>query len=183
MPTGAGKSLCFQLPAVLLDGLTVVVSPLISLMADQVRQLQTLGVSALLLNSSQSTQEQSEVLRRVRDGFTGLLYLAPSASLPHPFGGCCRNSSPLCWRLTRRIASATGDTISARSICTWRGPRATGKAVDDSVDRDGDARGARRHRAQSRTERRGHPRHRLRPPEPQLSVDRRLPRRRTSRRS
>jgi ATP-dependent DNA helicase RecQ len=77
MPTGAGKSLCFQLPGLLLKGLTVVVSPLISLMADQVHQLQALGVPVLLLNSSQSSGEQSRVLAQLRSDFAGLLYLAP----------------------------------------------------------------------------------------------------------
>lgn len=77
MPTGAGKSLCFQLPALLLQGLTVVVSPLISLMADQVHQLEALGVPVLLLNSSQTGPEQSRVLSQLRAGFSGLLYLAP----------------------------------------------------------------------------------------------------------
>ncbi len=77
MPTGAGKSLCFQLPALLLKGLAVVVSPLISLMADQVHQLEAIGVPALLLNSSQPSHEQSQVLNRLKEGFAGLLYLAP----------------------------------------------------------------------------------------------------------
>jgi ATP-dependent DNA helicase RecQ len=77
MPTGAGKSLCFQLPATLLGGLTLVVSPLIALMADQVAQLNALQVPAFLLNSSQQPAQQREVLQRLRSGFDGILYIAP----------------------------------------------------------------------------------------------------------
>jgi ATP-dependent DNA helicase RecQ len=77
MPTGAGKSLCYQLPAAMVDGLTVVVSPLISLMADQVQQLTESGIPALFLNSSQSGAEQREVILQLHQGFKGLLYVAP----------------------------------------------------------------------------------------------------------
>lgn len=77
MPTGAGKSLCFQLPATLLGGLTLVVSPLIALMADQVAQLNALQIPALLLNSSQPPVEQREIQQRLRAGFEGILYVAP----------------------------------------------------------------------------------------------------------
>ena len=77
MPTGAGKSLCYQLPAVALRGLTLIVSPLISLMTDQVRQMRALRIPALMLCSGQSWDEQREVMARMRDGFRGLLYVAP----------------------------------------------------------------------------------------------------------
>jgi ATP-dependent DNA helicase RecQ len=77
MPTGAGKSLCYQLPAVALGQLTVVVSPLIALMADQVRQLDDLAIPSLLLNSSQDSVEQRHILRELRAGFNGILYVAP----------------------------------------------------------------------------------------------------------
>ncbi|MGA3127448.1 MAG: RecQ family ATP-dependent DNA helicase [Candidatus Korobacteraceae bacterium] len=77
MPTGAGKSLCFQLPAVALRGLTLIVSPLISLMTDQVRQLRALRIPAMMLCSGQTRDEQREALARLREGFRGLLYVAP----------------------------------------------------------------------------------------------------------
>lgn len=77
MPTGAGKSLCFQLPAVILRGLIIVVSPLISLMADQVAHLRKLRIPAMLLNSSQSGDEQRKALAALHNGYRGMLYIAP----------------------------------------------------------------------------------------------------------
>src|SRR6266852_59524 len=77
MPTGAGKSLCFQLPAVLLPGLTVVVSPLISLMKDQVEQLCARGIAATLINSTVGDLERAERLRALRTGAYKLVYVAP----------------------------------------------------------------------------------------------------------
>ncbi|MGC2210147.1 MAG: ATP-dependent DNA helicase RecQ [Candidatus Korobacteraceae bacterium] len=77
MPTGAGKSLCYQLPAVALRGLTLIVSPLISLMTDQVRQLRALRIPAMMLCSGQSRDEQREAMAKLRDGFRGLFYVAP----------------------------------------------------------------------------------------------------------
>ena len=77
MPTSAGKSICYQVPALLLDGLTIVVSPLISLMADQVGALHQMGVAAACLNSTLTSSERLEVLRAVAAGAVRLLYVAP----------------------------------------------------------------------------------------------------------
>jgi ATP-dependent DNA helicase RecQ len=77
MPTGGGKSLCYQIPALMREGLGVVVSPLIALMQDQVSALQQLGVRAAFLNSSLSQEQAYEVEQAVRDGELDLLYVAP----------------------------------------------------------------------------------------------------------
>ena len=77
MPTGAGKSLCYQLPAAVEGGLSIVVSPLISLMEDQVQQLQDEGISAVFLNSSLSAAQRRQTMEKLHGGFDGLLYVAP----------------------------------------------------------------------------------------------------------
>ncbi|PLV60555.1 ATP-dependent DNA helicase RecQ [Erwinia sp. B116] len=77
MPTGGGKSLCYQIPALVREGLTLVVSPLISLMKDQVDQLLANGVAAACLNSTQTREQQQEVMEGCRNGRVRLLYIAP----------------------------------------------------------------------------------------------------------
>src|SRR3954452_17889576 len=77
MPTGGGKSLCFQLPDLLRNGLTIVVSPLIALMKDQVDALQASGIAATFLNSSLDRHEATERLRKLNHGECRLLYVAP----------------------------------------------------------------------------------------------------------
>ncbi len=77
MPTGAGKSVCYQIPAMLLPGVTLVISPLIALMKDQVDGLNQIGISAAFLNSTQSHYEQRDIAESVLKGEIKLLYLAP----------------------------------------------------------------------------------------------------------
>lgn len=79
MPTGGGKSICFQLPAILQQGTTLVVSPLIALMKDQVDGLNANGIKASFYNSSQEVHEQEEVLGSIGDGTLKLLYVAPES--------------------------------------------------------------------------------------------------------
>jgi len=77
MPTGGGKSLCYQLPAVIAGRTTIVISPLIALMQDQAAQLAQMGIPAAVLNSSLSSEEQGRVARQAREGACRLLYLSP----------------------------------------------------------------------------------------------------------
>ncbi len=85
MPTGAGKSVCYQVPALMLEGITIVVSPLISLMADQVASLVRSGVKAAYINSSLTYPQYREVLRRARNGNYKIIYVAPERLLTDEF--------------------------------------------------------------------------------------------------
>ncbi len=84
MPTGAGKSLCFQVPALVRGGLTVVVSPLVALMQDQVAALRLCGVAAESINSGRRRAENVATWRRVAAGVTRLLYMAPERLMTEP---------------------------------------------------------------------------------------------------
>ena len=77
MPTGAGKSLCYQLPAIISEGTTIVISPLIALMKNQVDQMMALGINAKFLNSTLTKSEIKKVKQEVVSGEVKLLYVAP----------------------------------------------------------------------------------------------------------
>ena len=101
MPTGGGKSLCYQVPALMLPGITLVISPLISLMKDQVTALRKAGVDAAYLNSTLSPDQIRLVYRRA---YQGAYKLLP------------RKCPSLWWRWTRPTASPSGDRTSAPAI-------------------------------------------------------------------
>lgn len=77
MPTGGGKSICYQIPALIFNGITLVISPLISLMKDQVDSINDIGIKAEYINSTQSLDEIKEILKKCYDGDVKLLYIAP----------------------------------------------------------------------------------------------------------
>ncbi len=85
MPTGAGKSVCYQLPALMMDGITLVVSPLISLMKDQVSSLVQAGVKAAFINSSLSSAQYTEVFRRAYSGAYKIIYITPERLMTEGF--------------------------------------------------------------------------------------------------
>ncbi len=123
MPTGSGKSMCYQLPAVLDGSLTVVVSPLIALMRDQVQQMRLLGVAAATLNSQNDAAENAQTRRALRDGELRLLFVSPERLLMDVGSTSCAARGSPASRSTRRIASPNGAMIFAPNIASWAARR------------------------------------------------------------
>lgn len=117
MPTGAGKSICYQIPGVVLPGLTLVVSPLVSLMGDQVRALLDAGVRGSYLNSTLTPGQQNTVMRRALAGTYDIMYVAPERlSDPRFVEFASQRTFPLL-PSTKRTAFPSGARIFARR--TW----------------------------------------------------------------
>lgn len=108
MPTGGGKSLCYQLPATLLEGLTVVFSPLVALMKDQVDALKKRGVEAAFLNSSQTEPERARVEQAIEEGRVRVLFVAPE-----------RFRNPSFTRLLSRVKPVLVAVDEAHCVCEW----------------------------------------------------------------
>jgi ATP-dependent DNA helicase RecQ len=94
MPTGSGKSLCYQLPALLRDGLTIVVSPLIALMRNQVAQLRSYGIAAAALNSANDLSENRDIAGQIARGELRLAYIAPERLAKPEILGMLRSAKP-----------------------------------------------------------------------------------------
>ena len=118
MPTGGGKSICYQIPALALPGTAVVVSPLISLMHDQVETLKANGIAAAELNSNNDSTDEMIIRRRCMSGDLKLIYVSPEkliSEIPFLFS----NIKISLFAIDEATASASGDTISDPSTRSW----------------------------------------------------------------
>jgi ATP-dependent DNA helicase RecQ len=120
MPTGSGKSLGYQLPALMMEGATLVVSPLIALMKDQVDALQARGLPATFINSAISDSEQRSRIEAVRKGEYKLIYVAPERFRSPRFNAALRSINISLFALMKHIASPPGDMTFVLTIYVAR---------------------------------------------------------------
>ena len=116
MPTGSGKSICYQVPALLLPGITLVISPLISLMQDQVKSLNEAGIHAAFINSSLTETQIAKALALSARGTYKIIYVAPERLESAGFWSLRFTQTSPWSRWMRRTASPSGDRISGPVI-------------------------------------------------------------------
>ena len=161
MPTGAGKSICYQIPATLLPGMTIVISPLISLMRDQVDALNDVGIPAAFINTTQSPDEQDLMFAQALSGRIRLLYVAPERLETERFR-----------TFASRVPVAMGSGFPL--VISWYRRFSEGIAGPSDgcrVHCDRDGTGASRYYRNSRIERSVRHRHRLRQGQPVFRCD------------
>lgn len=137
MPTGGGKSLCYQIPSILREGTGIVVSPLIALMSDQVAALEAVGIRAAFLNSSLDFQEAQAVEQQLLAGEIDLLYMAPERLILPRTSTCCAGLRSPFSQSMRHTASPSGATISAPIIWVCLCWRTRSRTSSDCIDGHG----------------------------------------------
>ena len=115
MPTGGGKSLCYQIPSLMFPGLTVVVSPLIALMEDQVQSLDAVGIPSLFLNSTLDWEEYVYNMNLIRQGDIKLLYLAPVTLVTERIQSLLSEVEVSCLTIDEPTVSPNGVTTFAQN--------------------------------------------------------------------
>ena len=140
MPTGGGKSICYQIPALIFQGVTIVVSPLISLMKDQVEQLSALGVGAVFLNSSLSYPEYHHNVARIMRHEAKLLYVAPETLLMQKTLALPDSQQVIVSRLTRPTVFRNGDmTFVPNTASLWKSENPFPRGGMHGIDGDSDS--------------------------------------------